>query len=148
MTTAPDPSPRYGDGDTSYRAAGGVEGLTLLVDAFYDTMSTLPEASRIRSMHPRDLAVARRKLTTFLSGWLNGPKLYDQEFGTIIIPKAHAHMAIDEAERDAWMACMRIAVEAQPWADDFKTYFIGAIAVPAERVRAASAERRRARAGT
>lgn len=133
----------YGVGDTSYRAAGGLEGLTRLVDAFYGHMETLPVAARIRAMHPEDLVVSRRKLTTFLSGWLGGPKLYGQEFGPISIPGAHAHLAIDEDERDAWMACMREAVAEQPWDPAFRVYFLSAIAVPAERVRVVSVARRR-----
>jgi hemoglobin len=142
MTSTTGSARPYGDGDASFVAAGGLDGLTRLVDAFYDAMSGAPEASRIRAMHPRDLALSRRKLTAFLSGWLGGPKLFAEQFGPISIPRAHAHMAIDEAERDAWMACMRAAVAAQPWVDDFKAYFLVEIAVPAERVRVASVERR------
>ncbi len=138
-----DASTPHGTGDASYRAAGGLEGLTRLVDAFYDAMASQDGAARILAMHPPDLTRSRRKLTAFLSGWLNGPNLFAEQFGKISIPRAHAHMTIDESERDAWMACMRVAVEAQPWTDDFKAYFLRAIAVPAERVRVASVERRR-----
>jgi hemoglobin len=150
---APAPRERYawnvsfGVADASYRAAGGLDGLVRLVDAFYDRMEALPVAARVRAMHPRDLALSRRKLAAFLSGWLGGPKVYAQEFGSISIPGAHRHLGIDEAERDAWMECMRAAVSEQPWEDDFKAYFMDAIAVPAERVRAASVERRGRPAG-
>lgn len=132
----------FGTGDASFQAAGGEEGLTRLADAFYAHMVALPEAARIRAMHPEDLAVSRRKLAAFLSGWLGGPKRYAQEFGPISIPTAHAHLSIDEPERDAWMACMREAVAEQPWEPAFKTYFLSAIAIPAERVRVVSAARR------
>jgi hemoglobin len=132
----------YGTGDASFRAAGGIEGLTRLVDAFYAHMEALPAAAHIRAMHPPDLALSRRKLAAFLSGWLGGPKLYTQEFGPISIPGVHAHLAIDEAERDAWMDCMRAAVADQPWDPGFKAYFLSAIAVPAERVRVVSVQRR------
>lgn len=67
-------------------------------------MDVLPEAARIRAMHPEDLTVSRRKLTVFLTGWLGGPKLYATELGKITIPGAHQHLAIDEPERDAWMS--------------------------------------------
>jgi hemoglobin len=132
----------FGVGDASFRAAGGLEGLTRLVDAFYAHMDARPGAARIRAMHPEDLVVSRRKLTTFLCGWLGGPKLYTQEFGPISIPGAHAHLAIDDDERDAWMACMREAVAEQPWDSAFRAYFLSAIAIPAERVRAVSVARR------
>ena len=58
---------------TPYQAAGGLEGLTKLVDEFYAIMDTLPEARTIRNMHPQGLAESRKKLTYFLSGWLGGP---------------------------------------------------------------------------
>ena len=133
----------YGIKDASYRAAGQRAGLAKLVDAFYRYMDTLPEAATIRAMHAEDLAVLREKLTVFLTGWLGGPREYATKFGRMRIPAAHAHLTIDEAERDAWLLCMKRAVaEQDAWADDFKAYFLQAIAVPAERVRQVSAARR------
>ena len=135
----------YGDGDASYLAAGGRAGLEALVAAFYGYMSTLPQAKVILAMHKDDLTVAREKLTVFLTGWLGGPRTYATQFGPIRIPVAHRHLAIDEAERDAWLLCMQRAVDDQDqWADEFKRYFMDAIAVPAERVRQVSVARRQA----
>ncbi|HRY16052.1 MAG TPA: globin, partial [Candidatus Competibacteraceae bacterium] len=81
--------PQYGVGDASYQAAGGETGIRKLVDAFYDAMERLPEAEKIRKMHPADLTVSRDKLTLFLCGWLNGPALYSKKYGPIRIPQAH-----------------------------------------------------------
>jgi hemoglobin len=61
-------TPRHGEGDTSFRAAGGVAGITRLVDAFYRQMDALPEAAAIRRMHPRDLTESRDKLARFPCG--------------------------------------------------------------------------------
>ncbi len=138
------PKPAFGDGDASFQAAGGHEGISSLVDAFYRYMDTLPEAVTIRNMHSHDLDESIEKLKVFLAGWLGGPKEYANRFGQIRIPKVHAHLDIDEPERDAWMLCMERAVaEQEAWADDFKTYFLGAIARPAEKVRKASVARRK-----
>ncbi|MAE21108.1 MAG: group II truncated hemoglobin [Pseudomonadota bacterium] len=128
----------YGQGDASFQAAGQYEGIHALVDAFYDAMETLPEARRIRDMHPQDLTESRDKLTRFLCGWLGGPKLYREKYGAIAIPRAHAHLPIGEAERDAWLACMREALTTQPYPDEFKTYLMTQLFVPAERCRMAS----------
>ena len=125
----------YGTGDASYQAAGAYEGISKLVNEFYDQMEALPEAQRIRRMHSADLTESRKKLTYFLSGWLGGPKLYREHYQPIVIPKFHQHMPIGEAERDAWMLCMRRAVEKQPFADDFKHYLIEQLYIPAERTR-------------
>lgn len=130
--------PRYGEGDTSYRAAGGREGITRLVDAFYRIMDELPLARGIRRMHPRDLCEARDKLTLFLCGWLNGPSLYAAKYGPIRIPSAHAHLRVGPLERDAWLRCMELAIAEQDYAPDFAVYLLRALSVPAERVRQTS----------
>ena len=83
---------------TPYQAAGGLEGLTKLVDEFYVIMDTLPEARTIRNMHPQDLAESRKKLTYFLSGWLGGPMLFQQHYGPISIPGAHKRFPIGYEE--------------------------------------------------
>ena len=132
----------YGRGDTSFRAAGGEAGIRRLVDDFYARMDEDPHAAVIRAMHEPDLTVSRDKLTLFLCSWLGGPRLYRARYGEISIPGVHAHLDIGETERDAWLACMRDAVEVQPWSEDFKRYLLRQIAIPAERVRQASASRR------
>jgi hemoglobin len=133
---------RYGVGDASYQAAGGTEGIQQLVRRFYEHMDALAEARTIREMHDPDLALVREKLAVFLCAWLGGPNQYRERFGPISIPGFHARFPIDAAARDAWLTCMARAVEEQPWAESFKTYFMRAISVPAERVRVASEMRR------
>lgn len=129
----------YGQGDASFRAAGGVEGITALVDRFYAIMDARPQARTIRRMHPEDLTLSRDKLARFLCGWLGGPRRYQARYGPIRIPAAHARFAIGEAERDAWMECMAQAVAEQPYDEAFKVYLLRQLAVPAERVRQACA---------
>jgi hemoglobin len=129
------PNPSYGTLDASYQAAGQLAGITALVDAFYGYMETLPEAAKIRAMHPQDLAESRRKLSYFLSGWLGGPKLYAEHYGGIRIPLFHKPFPIGDAERDAWLLCMQKAIAEQPYTDDFKEYLLTQLRVPAERIR-------------
>ena len=126
----------YGVGDGSFQAAGGEAGIRLLVERFYQLMTTREVAREIRAMHPADLSVSRDKLSTFLCGWLGGPRLYQAKYGSISIPGVHAHLAVDGAARDAWLAIMAEAVAEQAWAEDFKHYLLAQLAVPAERVRA------------
>jgi hemoglobin len=127
--------PTYGFSDTSFRAAGGEEGIRRLVDKFYDEMEFLPEARALRGMHREDLSEARDKLARFLCGWLGGPQRYQEKYGSIRIPVVHAPFAIGTADRDAWLLCMQKAVDAQPYAASFKNYLMAQLAVPAERVR-------------
>ncbi len=125
----------YGQGEASFEAAGGFDGIKQLVDAFYDAMETLPQARTIRDMHSADLTESRDKLTRFLTGWLGGPKLFSEKYGPIRIPVAHRHLDIGPAERDAWLACMQVAVDAQPYQQNFRNYLMTQLYVPAERSR-------------
>lgn len=127
--------PVYGKGDASFQAAGGEQGVFRLVNEFYRQMSILPEASRIRAMHSEDLSSSIDKLARFLCGWLGGPKLYREKYGEIRIPVAHRHLDIGPAERDAWLLCMEKAIERQPFPEDFKSYLLRELFVPAERSR-------------
>ncbi len=126
---------KYGTADGSYIAAGQLEGIRKLVDRFYEYMDKLPEAKKIRAMHPQDLTVSRDKLTCFLSGWLGGPRLYSEKYGSISIPMVHKHLSIASPERDAWLLCMRDAANDQSYHNTFKRYLLEQLFVPAERVR-------------
>jgi hemoglobin len=125
----------YGQGDASFQAAGGQQGIEKLVDAFYDAMASLPEAAKILAMHPADLTESRDKLSRFLCGWLGGPKRFSEKYGAIRIPFAHAHLAIGPQERDAWLRCMEVALASQPYEPAFKDYLMKQLFVPAERSR-------------
>lgn len=126
---------KYGFEDTSYKAAGGRQGIERLVDRFYQEMDTLPEAQKIRKMHGADLATVKDKLVLFLCGWLGGPRFFQEKYGSISIPLAHRQFGIGPAERDAWLRCMQVAVDAQPFDPSFKIYLMQQLAIPAERVR-------------
>lgn len=126
---------RYGSGEASFRAAGGEKGIRRLVDDFFDRMGSEHRFITIHDMHPEDKDVSRDKLARFLCGWLGGPKLYNEKYGAIGIPRVHAHLNIATPERDQWLTCMSESVEQQPFAADFKLYLMQQLFVPAEAVR-------------
>ena len=128
----------YGQENASYKAAGEIVGIVKLVDSFYDYMDRLPDAKIIRAMHPDDLTLSRDKLSCFLSGWLGGPRLYSEKYGSISIPMIHQHLSVASAERDAWLLCMKKAADDQPYQLSFKKYLLEQLFVPAERVRQVS----------
>lgn len=134
-------TPAYGTGDASYQAAGGIDGLHWLVDDFYRLMDESPEAASVRRMHPDDLASSRDKLACFLSGWLGGPRLYSERYGSIAIPSFHAQWPIDQAQADIWLTCMAQAIALQPWPADFAEYLLRQLRVPAQRIVQASRNR-------
>ena len=124
----------FGFEDTSYQAAGGAEGVEALVTSFYHYMDTLPEAKRLRAMHSEDLTESIDKLTRFLSGWLGGPNTYREKYGSINIPKAHAHLDVTMEDRNAWLLCMKQAILQQPYSPKFSKYLLEQLHVPADRI--------------
>ena len=127
--------PQYGIGDASFQAAGGEAGIRRLVDDFFDRMGSDERFATIYAMHPDDIEISRDKLARFLCGWLGGPKLYREKYGSISIPRAHEHLAIATPERDQWLTCMTETVAEQPFAPAFKKYLMEQLFVPAEGVR-------------
>jgi len=127
--------PVYGQGDASFQAAGGLDGLDTLATHFYRYMDSLPEAKIIRDMHKSDMTVIHDQLKLFLAMWLGGPRLYREKYGPIRLPMVHQHLDIGEAERDAWLLCMSKALTHMDYKDDFKNYLLSQLSFPAERIR-------------
>lgn len=90
---------------------GGEENVRLLVDRFYHYMDTLPEAKTIRDLHAPDLTHVKAVLVQFLIEWLGGPKVYSAERGHPRLRQKHIMFPVDAAARDAWMSCMKHAME-------------------------------------
>ena len=96
---------------TPYELIGGEATILSLVDRFYFYMDTLPETQNIRKMHAESLASAKSKLFKFLSGWLGGPDLFQEEFGHPRLRMRHFPFEIGQDERDQWMLCMNKALD-------------------------------------
>jgi hemoglobin len=102
-SSEPDPTP--------FERIGGQPAVDRIIDSFYDRMDTLPEARIIRVMHPEDLGATRRVLKRYLAEWLGGPPAYSRERGHPRLRARHLPFSIGDEERDAWMLCMRGAME-------------------------------------
>jgi hemoglobin len=74
------------------------------------------------------------KLACFLSGWMGGPRRFDEKYGDIHIPKFHANFTIAEGEGEAWLLCMGLALDEQDYAQDFKVYLKEQFKVPVQRI--------------
>ncbi|OIQ78936.1 group 2 truncated hemoglobin YjbI [mine drainage metagenome] len=94
-----------------FEAIGGEATIIRLVDRFYFHMESLPVASAIRAMHEADLQPVKVVLVKFLIEWLGGPAVYSIERGHPRLRQKHMGFPIGEAARDAWMICMRRAME-------------------------------------
>lgn len=94
-----------------FETIGGEATIAQLVERFYFYMDTLPDASGIRSMHEPNLVHTKEVLVKFLIEWLGGPKTYSPERGHPRLRMKHSMFAIGPTERDAWMLCMKRAME-------------------------------------
>jgi hemoglobin len=94
-----------------FERIGGSATIDRLVDRFYERMDTLPDAQIIRAMHAADLDLIKDVLKRYLTEWTGGPKLYSVEKGHPRLRQRHMGFAIGDSERDAWLLCMRGAME-------------------------------------
>lgn len=98
----------WGSAASPYEELGGDERVRALVDAFYDRISA---DALMAEMHPDDLTESREKLFEFLSGWLGGPQLYVAKRGHPRLRMRHMPFAIGERAVEAWLGCMRGALD-------------------------------------
>jgi len=96
---------------TMYERMGGAVAVDRLVECFYHRMDVLPEAMHIRAMHGMDLEPIKQVLKRYLSEWTGGPQLYSPEKGHPRLRQRHLGVPIGIPERDAWLLCMRGALE-------------------------------------
>lgn len=94
-----------------YERIGGAPTIERLVESFYARMDTLPEARTIRAMHAADLGPVKDVLKRYLGEWMGGPKLYSAERGHPRLRQRHLGFPIGNEERDAWLSCMRGALD-------------------------------------
>nr|MDT0662308.1 globin [Micromonospora sp. DSM 115978] len=95
--------------ETFFAAIGGEPTFRKLVDAFYAGVATDP---LLRPMYPEaDLGPAAERLTLFLMQYWGGPTTYSDQRGHPRLRMRHAPYRVGPAERDAWLAHMRRAVD-------------------------------------
>jgi hemoglobin len=92
-----------------YQAVGGEQTFRRLVHSFYRRVAGDPA---LRAVYPsKDLGPAEEHLRLFLIQYWGGPRTYDELRGHPRLRMRHAHFAIGEAERDAWLRHMRAALD-------------------------------------
>jgi len=94
-----------------FHRIGGDEAVARVVEAFYDNMDALPQAAEVREMHGPELTEIRKVFRNYLTEWTGGPALYSPVKGHPRLRQRHFPFPIDNAARDAWMACMTRALD-------------------------------------
>jgi hemoglobin len=92
-----------------YELFGGELFFADLVSQFYARVAT---NEILRPMYPEsDMAGAAHRLQTFLAQYWGGPTTYQEERGHPRLRMRHAGFKIGPAAKEAWLTCMREAVE-------------------------------------
>lgn len=105
--------------ESFYNRAGGQKTFNDLISHFYALVAVNPV---LRPMYPEsDLQGAARRLQLFLEQYWGGPTTYSDERGHPRLRMRHAQFHISKVEHDAWIACMKEAVNALEIAADLKT---------------------------
>jgi hemoglobin len=100
--------------ETPYARLGGSEAVRALVERFYDAMSEHePELARLHACDEdgRVCRESRDRFALFLIGWLGGPQDYMARHGHPRLRMRHGHVPVDLRMRDAWVKCMRLALD-------------------------------------
>ena len=131
-------TPQYGEGDATLQAVGGLDGLTELVHHFYRIMAQESAYRPLFDMHPQPIDTSIDKLVLFLHGWMGGERMYAAKYGQIALPRAHAHLKVNDEERLMWLNCMADAMNECGYPEALRQYLIAALSVPAGRIQQVS----------
>ena len=95
--------------ESFYDRIGGHQTFENLVSHFYALVTIDPI---LRPMYPEsDLGEAANRLMMFLEQYWGGPKTYSETRGHPRLRMRHAGFHINEEAKDAWLRCMRSAVD-------------------------------------
>lgn len=95
--------------ETFYEQVGGEATFRTIVARFYQEVS---KDELLRPLYPEeDLSGAEERLRLFLMQYWGGPQTYSEQRGHPRLRMRHAPFKIGLAERDAWLRCMRIALD-------------------------------------
>ena len=94
---------------TLFERVGGEATFEQLVSHFYALVSVNPI---LRPMYPDDdFQAAAERLMLFLMQYWGGPHTYSEMRGHPRLRMRHAQFLIDSKARDAWLECMKSAVD-------------------------------------
>ena len=92
-----------------YAEVGGEKDLRQIVHRFYEQVA---EDDVLRPLYPEeDLGPAEDRLRMFLEQYWGGPRTYSDQRGHPRLRMRHNPFKVGPIERDAWLRCMRVAVD-------------------------------------
>ncbi len=96
----------------------GKEGISKLLDSFYDRVFNDPSIAPLFANSTRSEIQEKQRL--FISQFLGGPMGYTENFGPPKMRQRHIPHRITPLAKDAWLKCMKEAIDEQDWDERLK----------------------------
>jgi hemoglobin len=102
------------DLDSPYQMIGGRAVVERVAARFYEVMERdEPALSAVHRQAPGGGidGEVKTRFALFLVGWLGGPQEYMEKHGHPRLRMRHARVPVDASMRDAWLRCMKRALD-------------------------------------
>jgi len=113
---------------TTFDDVGGLDGVRRITEAFYPKVQQHP---LLAPLFPADIRPVMEKQTKFLSQFFGGPSYYTDEYGNPKMRARHLPFPITPAHADAWLDCMRRALEETDLPAELQKFVLDRLSGPA-----------------
>ncbi|MFC5447665.1 globin domain-containing protein [Paenibacillus aestuarii] len=107
--------------NTLYEIMGGAETIRRLVEAFYPKVQKHP---LLAPLFPEDLIPVMERQYLFLTQFFGGPPLYSEQYGHPMMRGRHMAFPITYERADAWLSCMKAAMEEIEMPEDLRDFLL------------------------
>lgn len=110
---------------TPFERLGGADRVRSIGERFYEVMDA--DEPALAAVHKLDAngrvsREARDRFILFFIGWLGGPQDYVVQHGHPRLRGRHASVRVDLAQRDAWLRCMKRAMDDEAVTGDLRAF--------------------------
>jgi hemoglobin len=113
---------------TLYEAIGGAPAVRRLVEAFYPEVLKDP---LLAPLFPEDIRPVMEKQYMFLTQFFGGPRLYSEQYGHPMMRARHLPFPITVERAEAWLGCMRRALQQLDIDDSLRETVLERLSGPA-----------------
>lgn len=111
-----------------YEAMGGAETLRRVVEAFYPKVQA---HALLGPLFPEDILPVMDKQFLFLTQFFGGPMLYSEQYGHPMMRARHLPFPITPERAEAWLDCMRRALQEVGLDEELQAIIIERLSGPA-----------------
>jgi hemoglobin len=111
-----------------FETIGGAGAIRGIVEAFYPLVQAHPLLGPI---FPEDIRPVMEKQVLFLTQFFGGPPLYSDKYGHPMMRARHMPFEITPQRAEAWLGCMKQALEAAGLAPELQIFMLERLKGPA-----------------